>query len=203
MGIWTLTGIFLYDLADNANSLNADEVSALGFPTQTQFLNGSPIPTDTQSTLVYPSPDGLTTTLDIPAGAVTDTTYLAYNTINEVTDIPQGHTFAGRAFSLDAYRDMAILSDFHFARSPTVTLAYDGAVVSGTRESNLLLAYWDGDTWVDIVDSCPGAEYVRQPEQDQLSVPICHLSQFALLSREESGPHTVYVPLVLRNRRVE
>jgi hypothetical protein len=192
-GIWTLSYMDLRDWADNQANLGPEDLTALGFPTQ--FINGSPITPGTQSTLVYPSPEGLTTTLDVPAGAVTDTTYMAYNNLSEIPPVPGGHNFAGRAFALDAYRDMAVLPHFRFNVPPTLTLNYDGTTVTGTQEHNLLVAYWDGDAWVDIADSCPGSTYALQPERDQISVPICHLSQFALLSKFENR---LYLPLVLK-----
>jgi hypothetical protein len=82
-----------------------------------------------------------------------------------------------------------------FRRGEDVRLNYDGTTVTGTQEHNLLVAYWDGDAWVDIADSCPGSTYALQPERDQISVPICHLSQFALLSKFENR---LYLPLVLK-----
>ncbi|MFO7918684.1 MAG: hypothetical protein R6V13_11440, partial [Anaerolineae bacterium] len=44
----------------------------------------------------------------------------------------------------------------------------------------LVLKYWDGEAWVDA--AC-GVGYDRHPEENWLSVEICHLTDFALLGQ--------------------
>ena len=69
----------------------------------------------------------------------------------------------------------------------------DGVEVGGMDENQLLLQTWNttAGKWEDA--AC-GA-YERHAAQNWLSVPICHLSQFALCGRQ----YRSYLPLITRN----
>ena len=136
---------------------------------------------------------GLTTTVQIPTGAVTESTALTYTAlaITGQSD-PTGFSFAGHAFDLDAYQSGVIVSGFTFSVPVTVTLHYADADIAGLDEDSLVLEYWNGSAWVDA--AC--GDYDRHPTENWLSVPICHLSQFALFGERE---YLIYLPLVLRN----
>ncbi len=97
---------------------------------------------------------------------------------------------------LEAFRGGAPLPDFAFETPVTVTIHYsdlDVRVVSD--ESRLALMRWTESGWEDAAQTCtPPSDYVRDLENNVLSVAICHLSEFALL-----GPtHQVYLPLVMK-----
>ena len=139
---------------------------------------------------------GLTTTVQIPAGAVTASTTLKYTALASTPNVGSSQfAFAGRAFELDAYRGGGLLPDFSFKVPVTITLHYDP--VPGMNELDLILQYWDEDTgqWADAVTTCaPPTTYDPHPNENWLAVPICHLSKFALF-----GQRRIYLPLVLRN----
>jgi hypothetical protein len=145
------------------------------------------------NTLCYTDTQGLTTTLTFPRGAVTETT-----TVVLTPTIASGSadlTFAGHAFDLEAYQGGERQPGFTFREPVTVTIHYseqDTRLVSD--ESQLTLRWWDGSTWQDAKETCsPPSGYVRDETKRVLSVPICHLSHFALL-----GPtNRVYLPLVM------
>lgn len=143
---------------------------------------------------------GLTTTVEIPAQAVTQTTTLKYTALATTRyGSPAGFAFAGRAFDLDAYDGETFLSNFTFSRSVTITIHYAHADVVGLHEGTLALEYWSESTgaWEDAASTCtPSSIYDRHPDDNWLAVPICHLSQFALFGREQKE---VYLPLVLRS----
>ena len=136
---------------------------------------------------------GLTTTVQIPTGAVTESTALTYTAlaITGQSD-PTGFSFAGHAFDLDAYQSGVIVSGFTFSVPVTVTLHYADADIAGLDEDSLVLEYWNGSAWVDA--AC--GDYDRHPNENWLAVPICHLSRFALFGERE---YLIYLPLVLRN----
>ena len=148
----------------------------------------SSVPTDTESTLVYYDTQGSPTVVQVPAGAVSETTTLVYAPVETVT-APSNFFFAGYAFDLDAYQDGSLLPGFAFSVPVTVTLHYTEADIAGLDEDSLVLEYWSGSGWVDA--AC--GSYDRHPDEDWLAAPICHLSRFALF-----GKYTVYLPLVLR-----
>ncbi len=141
-------------------------------------------------TLVYTGTEGLTTTLSVPAGAVTDTVTLVFTPLVTIT-APGKLAFAGHAFELDAYRGNTLVPGFHFSEPVTITLHYSDADVAGLDENRLGLYSLNGSTWQDA--AC-GA-YDRHPGENWLAVPICHLTQFALFENTE---YKVYLPIAMK-----
>jgi glucose/mannose transport system substrate-binding protein len=145
------------------------------------------------SVLVYADTRGLTTTIQVPAGAVTETIMLGYLPVETIT-ATSGSAFAGHAFDLDAYQDRTLrLPGFAFSGPVTITIYYTDTDVVGLDESTLVLEYWNevASVWEDA--AC--GPYDHHPDENWLAVPICHLSRFALFGKG----HTIYLPLVLRN----
>jgi hypothetical protein len=146
-------------------------------------------------TLTYVDTQGLTTTVTFPAGAanITTTFVLTPTVVSDYVDL----AFAGHAFELEAYQNGIHQPDFTFEKPVTVTIHYserDSRLISDKAQLKL---YWhDGNIWRDAAATCtPTSSYIRDEIDKVLSVPICHLSRFALF-----GPtHRVYLPLVLRN----
>ena len=66
----------------------------------------------------------------------------------------------------------------------TVTIRYSDIEIAGNVEESLTLSYWDTDTqtWLDAVTTCQGGEYSRDLDANTFSLPVCHLSEFAVLS---------------------
>jgi hypothetical protein len=137
---------------------------------------------------------GLTTSVTIPIGAVDEPTTLRYTALASTTQSsPSGLSFTGHAFSLDAYRDDLLLPDFTFGVPVTIALEYNDGDVAGIDETTLTLKRWTGSEWEDA--AC--GPYNRNPAENWLAVPVCHLSRFALFG--ESG-YNIHLPLVLRMR---
>jgi sugar lactone lactonase YvrE len=143
------------------------------------------------ATLTFTPATGGQSTVQIPANALDQATELVYEPFTPSTQ-PAGFAFAGRAFELNAYRANALVENLNFLQPVTVILDYTDAEVAGQDESKLELRRWDVATsaWVDA--AC-GA-YDRQPAQNRLSVPVCHLSQFGLFGPMEY----LYLPAVRR-----
>ncbi|MBN1484632.1 MAG: hypothetical protein JXA37_07910 [Chloroflexia bacterium] len=145
-------------------------------------------------TLVYTDTQGTVTSIEVPAGAVAQTITLAYAPVQELL-APEGYRWAGLAFDLKAYLSDTLQPGFQFATPVTLSAVYSEGLVLG--ETNLLFLYWDeiAEAWIDAAETCdPASGYLRSPEEDRLSVPICHLSQFALLEPVEQ----IFLPLVVR-----
>lgn len=142
-------------------------------------------------TLTFTPATGGQSTVQIPANALDQPTELVYEPFTPSTQ-PAGFAFAGRAFELNAYRANALVENLNFLQPVTVILDYTDAEVAGQDETKLELRRWDiaTSTWVDA--AC-GA-YDRQPAQNRLSVPVCHLSQFGLFGPMEY----LYLPAVRR-----
>ena len=142
--------------------------------------------------IIAPSGGGVTITVEVPPGAVAETTQLAFTSVPTVTGSPLGFVFAGHAFRLEAYRKGVLHSDLTFEEPITVTIHYTGSDVAGLDENTLELRYWDGDEW-----SADGITVVeRDTVNKRLVTRIEHLSEFALFAQEQQ-PQKVYLPLVL------
>jgi len=141
--------------------------------------------------LVAAGAGGMTATIQVPPGAVAVPTQLAYTALSDVAGAPSGFTFAGRAFTLDAYQNGEIRHGLFFEVPITVTIHYTEADVSDLDEGSLELRYWNEGVWV--------ADGIAVVERDavgrRLVARIEHLSEFAMFGQ---GGYTVYLPLVLR-----
>jgi hypothetical protein len=139
--------------------------------------------------LTYIDTQGLTTTLIFLVGAVTATTTVVLTP--SLATVSANLAFAGHAFKIAAYQSGAQQPDFIFGQPVIVTIHYSEQDVRLISDESLLILYrWENNTWVDA--AC--GPYTRWLADMKLTVPICHLSQFALL-----GPtNKIYLPLILR-----
>ena len=103
--------------------------------------------------------------------------------------------FVGNSFELTAFVGEAPITTF--PEPLVVTLHYDEANLNGIPESVLKLYYWDTEelAWLDAASTCEGGEYTRDLDENWLSLPICHLSEFALLGQEFRG---IFLPMITR-----
>jgi CSLREA domain-containing protein len=151
---------------------------------------------DSQSWLLYFG-QGLTLSLEIPAGALRQTTIFTYSAIPTPTQSSANNfSFAGRAFNLNAN-----VSD-PFSRPVTVTLYYDPAVVDDP--DSLFLRLWAGGGWLDPANSCdpnadPATHYIRNTAQHHFKVRLCHLTEFGLFQSGEGGSSLTFVPVVMKD----
>ena len=151
------------------------------------------------ATLVYTNPQTshpVTTTLDLPAGAVTETITLIYTEVPSSTHTPPaGFRFAGRIFTLNAYLGGAMQAGFVFQKPITVTLDYNPDDLAGLNEEALELRFWDviSQTW-----SSDGITVIeRDTTNHRLVVTLTHLTEFSLLGAETG--QRLYLPLVVKD----
>lgn len=137
--------------------------------------------------LVYTDTDGSVTSVVVPSGAVTQAVTLHYVSV-AAASAPAGFAFAGHGFTLDAYQGDTLLTPFVFSKPVTITWHYTDADVAGVDEKSLVLNYWDDTAWKDA--AC--GTYDRHPDENWLSVPVCHLSQFAFFG---TPLRQVFLPL--------
>lgn len=159
----------------------------------------APIDPETGGTLVYTDTQGTTFSVAVPANGITESVTLVHMPMGPATP-PTGLAFAGLAFNLSAYQDGVPLSGFTFLQPVLVTIVYQDALIAGLDEETLLLTYWDEDAamWRDVAETCtPPSTYIRDLENNTLSVEICHLTNFALFGESEEG-FTLYLPIVVR-----
>jgi uncharacterized repeat protein (TIGR01451 family) len=154
----------------------------------------------TGGTLVFTDPQGLTTTVEIPAGAVSETTTIIYTPVPSPTEsITAGLRFGNHAFDLDAYRNSQLISGFTFMGTVTVTIRYSNADVVGIDESDLALYRHGPSGWVKIGEGPPpGESQAVYPDENILRAWLRGLSRFGILGTEMVPP-PLFLPLVVRN----
>lgn len=148
---------------------------------------------DTELIFTSTEADGaLTTTLTIPLEAITDTFTLIYQEVTSgVQSLPVGYVFANRSFTLDAYVNGVLQSNFLFSTPCTITLQYNPNKLNGANEEALELRYWNGSRW-----ATDGITVIERDITGHLLVAALeHLTQFALLGQR--GQHGVHLPLVV------
>jgi hypothetical protein len=94
------------------------------------------------------------------------------------------------AFNLNVYQGGVKVPGIAFTAPVTVTLQYTDTNLAGLPEENLTLLIRNGPTWEEA--AC--GDYVRNPGENELVVPICRAGQFALVL----VPYHVYLPLAVR-----
>jgi hypothetical protein len=189
---WDEPGVYTLSLAAENVGGSADDTLVFTIepvPTQTVVVIGSG-----GGTIVTTDTRGLTTTIEVPPGAVGDSTVFTYTEVATPTQAHGGLLFAGRAFNLEASAPLA--------GSITISLEYrDGDLVAaGIDEGSLLLYYWTGAAWDDVANTCaPASEYQRNAGTNTLSVAVCHLTSFGLFGAAKVEDHYIYLPVVLRS----
>jgi hypothetical protein len=69
--------------------------------------------------------------------------------------------------------------------------------IASIFEDTLGLYYWDS-LWLDALSTCSEGTYTRDLETNTFSLPICHLSEFAVLGQSLQ----FFIPFVQVNRSV-
>jgi len=195
---WPCNGVYTTDLGYNRLNVPAAEPAASflalkdpdWYKTQWQRVY---IPSGTGGSVL--SYDG-TTLITIPAGAAGKDFYLEYTPLPSPSHPTGELVFADISFDLSAFDTYNNLLTV-FVLPITVRISYAEANLGVSEEGMLNLYYWDLSSldWQDAVSTCSGGTYTRNPDENWLSLPLCHLSEFSLMS---SGVQTQYLPLILR-----
>ncbi len=98
------------------------------------------------TTFEYTSAEGQQTTIVIPADAVTETTLIQHIPLGAVPP-SNTHHFAGRAFSLSAYRNGEPLAGLELTTPPTVTMSYSDENMPPAVEETLEVFTWTESGW--------------------------------------------------------
>jgi hypothetical protein len=157
---------------------------------QTQGVKGV-FPGATGGTLV--SNDGRTT-VTVPAGAIEGNLTLILKPTLPVSGFTPPFVSAGNDFELLAFDANGEVTQFNLPL--TFTLKYSDADVGLMPEESLALHYYDVNAkqWRDAITTCSSASYTRNPEQNQFSLPVCHLTDFAVVGEG----FTNYFPALLK-----
>jgi len=178
----------------NSNNFGAP---SLQIPLSSVFIGGAAtVGPSVNPPLVFTNANGVTTTVEFPTDAVSNSVTVLYRHFLTPVTSTGGLNFAGHAFTLGVLSGTETLETFTFAQPITVTIHYAEAEAAGVFAPGLTLYLWDGNQWVDAATSCPAPRpYVRDIVQRTVSVSICHFTPFALLGPSQQN---LYLPLVQR-----
>ncbi len=183
--------------------------TATDTPTPTSSPTASPTPSNTPSATPIGVP-GATAVLvlsdsstvftatnalfEVPVGAVTETITLVYLPSPTVTGAPSGSSwmFAGRSFTLTAYRNGEALPQFSFQRPITVVLEYSDFDIMGLDELKLQLYYLDTSAGAWLTDGI--TVVFRDIANKRIVFSVAHLSRFGLFAPER---HMTFLPRVV------
>jgi hypothetical protein len=146
--------------------------------------------------LVYTDTQGLTTTIQIPSGAVTSTTILTLTQVLSPTEpISPDLRYVGHPFDLDAYRDGQQLTGFTFETTVTATFHYSDADVRGLDEKTLKLYRWVAATGWQVVGVQTGEGQKLDTINNVLTAWLRGLSRYG----EMGTSYFVYLPVVIKD----
>jgi len=120
-------------------------------------------------------------TIVVPAGAVNDELTLILKPTPPVSGFTPPFVSAKNNFELLAFDANGEVSQFNLPLE--FTLKYSDPDIGLMPEESLALHYYDLNTnqWYDAVSTCSSGSYTRNPEQNQFSLPVCHLTNFAVV----------------------
>ncbi len=148
-------------------------------------------------TFTYTDTQGLVTQFYIPANAVSEPLILTIVPHTGSSDVGSGLSFAGHAFDVVVERGTEQLDGFEFSTPVSLTLYYSDDDIDGVKEEvELALMQLSGGDWQDATETCTSPSgYIRDLDQNQLTLSICQAGQFALFG----PPRTVYLPIISHN----
>ena len=120
-------------------------------------------------------------TIVVPAGAVNDELTLILKPTPPVSGFTPPFVSAENNFELLAFDANGEVNQFNLPLE--FTLKYSDPDIGLMPEESLALHYYDLNTnqWYDAISTCSSGSYTRNPEQNQFSLPVCHLTNFAVV----------------------
>ena len=140
--------------------------------------------------------------VDVPPGTLNAETQFTYQPQSGCSQPTGALGYAGISFQLTAHTTGSGESVTTFDPPLQVTIHYDLALLGDVTEDSLRLYFWDTDstTWRDVVTTCAGGAYVWDLDAHWFRVPLCHLSEFAVLGQrlQAGNGFSIFLPLVTK-----
>ena len=135
------------------------------------------------------------TTLVIPAGAVEGEVTIILKPTTKASGFMSPFVSARNDFEVLAF-DANGAAVTEFDQPLTFTLHYEDGDIGMIPVDSLAVHYFDvgQQRWLDAVTTCADGGYSRNPEANMLSLPVCHLTEFAFVGE---GFYS-HLPLILR-----
>lgn len=144
------------------------------------FVLPAPVTTSvaagTGATLSYSDTQGLTTSLSLATGTLTQS--LTLSLTPTLADSYDDQLFAGHAFELLAQAELS--GQLEAGLPLSLTISYSDADLSVADEQGLTLRRWNGTGWQDVVSECGGSAYNRNLANKRISLALCGGGRYAL-----------------------
>ena len=153
------------------------------------------------TTFAFTTTTGSQLDLQLPAGAVDQSTTLVIQQLASPTNLPDSLQFAGQIFALNAYQQNGGVDSFTFTQPIILTIDYTDADIASLNESTLMLYYFDTTTGEWQTDGITVIE--RLLEQNRIVLALSHLTDFALFTVDNTpteASEKIYLPIVTRRR---
>jgi hypothetical protein len=159
--------------------------------------NYTPFPV--ASTTIDPGEDGELTSpdgrvqLDFPAGAVSESTVVAYTQRTTPSQSSGSLAFAGTSFDIWA-TDTNGNPVINFSQTFNMTIAYadaDWQNAGITDETTLNVYWWDGTAWNGLL---PCTDCSHNTDSNEFVISLNHLTEFALLGVKPPTPTPTNTP---------
>jgi hypothetical protein len=145
--------------------------------------------------MVFTTTQGSRAEILFPAGSVTQTVEFRLTALPDVPSQPRGYSLAGVSFKLEAYINGIRQDAYQFSVPFSVVVHYTDADVDGISEDWLSLFYFDTalQQWLDASQTCSPPSVERHPDENWISVQVCHLTEFGLFGR---GRFKINLPFI-------
>lgn len=134
--------------------------------------------------------------ITVPSGAAGVNFYLYLTPLRGYGHPSSELDFVGHNLDLSAF-DTLGNPITQFFLPINIRFAYHENELGAVREESLGLYYWNSTTnqWEDAATTCPNGITTRNLAENWISLPVCHLSEFALMGSKQS---LQYLPLLIR-----
>jgi peptide/nickel transport system substrate-binding protein len=140
--------------------------------------------------LTFTNSGGSQASLALPTGVITQPLELMYTPDARLDGAPSGYRLGNMGFDIQAFNNGNQVNPVTFQQPVSMTIQYTGQAAGFLIPDEMRLFTWNGNAWVDA--AC--GPYSRDPLHNRLTVPICHLSKFALGGLS----HDIFLPMVKR-----
>ncbi len=188
-------------LSDSYNTGNLGDVESIAWPEW--CATTLPLPAQVNpsgGTINYSDSQQNALTISIPPNAITTDTTFAYTEITDIEETQPSGLDVVTTFRLNAYQNNTRQANFQFQQPVTITINYNSNVAARFEEDSLSLHYWDfgHEEWFEA--AC--GQYEHNPQENKVSVPVCHLTEFGLFGQSNAQPPglngPLYLPLIVK-----
>jgi len=135
------------------------------------------------------------TTVNVPPGAAEGELTIILKPTPPTMGFTLPMVSAGNNFELLAFDANGEVTQFN--QPLEFTLKYSDLEIGSMPEESLALHFYDVNSkqWYDAITTCSSGSYIHDPVQNQFSLPVCHLTDFAVVGEG----YGIYLPVTFKH----